>query len=314
MKFILFFSFLSSLLCHLISQNGINLIKKFEGCRLTAYQDSVGVWTIGYGTTSSDRSITGTNIYKGLTISQSTADKWLSLSINKKYGPNVDKFDYIYHWTQNQFDALCSFAYNIGSIDGLVSKGKLQKSKIPSVMKLYVYAGKVKLKGLIRRRNAEVELYNKDGGESPIPIPTPIPTPTPSNNRKWLPQVTGFNKYDSNNGYAGIFGRSITGLRMSGGNAYRVHIKGGNWLPAVTGNNENDLNNGFAGNSIGSAIDAVAISGGIRYAVHIKGGKWLPIVSGYNTNDSNNGYAGIIGKEIDAIMIKGRTYATSYKS
>ncbi|MBQ9188000.1 MAG: hypothetical protein IJ138_01615 [Clostridia bacterium] len=103
--------------------------------------------------------------------------------------------------------------------------------------------------------------------------PTPTPTPTPSSNRKWLPAVTGYNKNDSNNGYAGIFGRSVTGLRVSGGKAYRVHIKGGKWLPAVTGNNQNDLNNGFAGNAKGSPIDAVAISGGIYYEVHIKGGK-----------------------------------------
>jgi len=312
MKSILFLSLISLFLCHSISQNGINLIKRFEGCRLTAYQDSVGVWTIGYGTTSADQAITGTTIYKGLTITQSTADEWLRRSLNKKYGPKVDKFDNVYHWNQNEFDALCSFAYNIGSIDGLVSSGKLSKSKIPSTMKLYVYAKGQKLKGLVTRRNAEVELFLKDGGSSPIPTPTPTPTPTPSGNRKWLPQVTGYNKNDSNNGYAGIFGRSVTGLRVSGGKAYRVHIKGGSWLPAVTGNNQNDLNNGFAGNSKGSPIDAVAISGGIYYAVHIKGGKWLPAVKGYNINDSNYGYAGIIGKEIDAVTINGRTYATSY--
>ena len=312
MKTILFLSLISLFLCHSISQNGLDLIKKFESCKLTAYQDSVGVWTIGYGTTSADKSITGTTIYKGLTISKSTAEEWLKRSINKKYGPNVDKFDYIYHWNQNEFDALCSFAYNIGSIDGLVSKGNLAKSKIPSTMKLYVYAGGKKWNGLINRRNEEVELFLKNGGSSPIPIPNPTPTPTPSSNRKWLPQVTGYNKNDSNNGYAGIFGRSVTGLRVSGGKAYRVHIKGGKWLPAVTGNNENDLNNGFAGNAKGSPIDAVAISGGIYYAVHIKGGKWLPAVKGYNINDSNYGYAGIIGREIDAITINGRTYATSY--
>ena len=314
MKAILFVSLISLFLCHSISQEGINLIKEFEGCRLTAYQDSVGVWTIGYGTTSADKSITGTNIYKGLTISQSTADEWLRRSVNKKYGPNVDKFDNIYHWTQNEFDALCSFAYNIGSINGLVSNGNLAKSKIPSTMKLYVNAKGKRLNGLVRRRNAEVELFLKSGGSTPIPTPTPTPTPTPapSSNRNWLPAVTGYNKNDSNNGYAGIFGRSVTGLRVSGGKAYRVHIKGGKWLPAVTGNNQNDLNNGFAGNAEGSPIDAVAISGGIYYAVHIKGGKWLPAVKGYNINDSNNGYAGIIGKEIDAITINGRTYATSY--
>lgn len=90
-----------------------------------------------------------------------------------------------------------------------------------------------------------------------------------------------------------IFGRNITGLRVSGGKQYRVHIKRGGWLSSVTGNNQNDLNNGFAGNAAGSAIDAVAISGGIYYAVHIKGEKWLPAVRGYNIKDSRYGYAGI---------------------
>ena len=128
----------------------------------------------------------------------------------------------------------------------------------------------------------------------------------------WLPQVNGYNKNDANNGYAGILGKAITGLRVSGGKAYRVHIKGGKWLPSVSGNNANDGNNGYAGTIKGDDIDAVAISGGIKYAVHIKGGSWLPAVTGYNINDGNNGYAGIIGKTIDAIMINGRTYATSY--
>lgn len=317
MKAILLLSLFSLFLCHSISQVGINLIKQFEGCYLTAYQDCVWIWTIGYGTTNADKLITGTSIYKGLKISQSTADEWLRLSINKKYAPNVNKFDYIYHWTQNEFDALCSFAYNIGSIDGLVSNGKLPKSSIPSVMKLYVNAKGKRIKGLVKRRDAEAELFTRNGGYTPTPAPTPAPNPrpkpTPQNKRIWLPQVSGYNKNDGIRGYAGIFGRSITGLRVSGGRQYRVHIKGGGWLSSVTGNNQNDLYNGFAGNSAGSAIDAVAISGGIYYAAHIKGGKWLPAVRGYNIKDSRNGYAGIIGREIDAITIQGRTYATSYK-
>ena len=45
-----------------ISKKGIDLIKKFEGCHLTAYRDEVGVWTIGYGVTNADRSITKTTI------------------------------------------------------------------------------------------------------------------------------------------------------------------------------------------------------------------------------------------------------------
>ena len=67
-----------------ISKNGLNLIKSFEGCRLTAYKDSVGVWTIGYGTTSADKAITGTAIVSGLKISQATADEWLKKNIQDK--------------------------------------------------------------------------------------------------------------------------------------------------------------------------------------------------------------------------------------
>ena len=163
-------SFISLISCHSISQKGINLIKEFEGCILKAYQDSVGVWTIGYGTTSADKSITGTTIYEGLTITQETADSWLSLSVNNKYGKNVDSFDSIYHWNQNEFDALCSFAYNIGSINGLVNNGNRAKSEIPDKMLLYVNAGGQKLDGLVRRRKAEVDLYKNgisvSGGDS----------------------------------------------------------------------------------------------------------------------------------------------------
>jgi len=131
--------------------------------------------------------------------------------------------------------------------------------------------------------------------------------------KKWLPAVTGYNKNDSNNGYAGVIGKAITGLRVSGSKPYKVHLKGKGWLPEVTGNNVNDANNGYAGTLNGDAIDAVAIKSA-TYAVHIQGGSWLPAVTGYNVNDANNGYAGVLGKTIDAIMINGRSYATSYNT
>ena len=93
--------------------------------------------TIGYGITNSDKSITRTSIYEGLIISQETADRWLILSV-EEYCKNVDSFDSIYHWSQNEFDALCSFAYNIGSINELVNNGNRDKSEIPDKMLLYV--------------------------------------------------------------------------------------------------------------------------------------------------------------------------------
>ena len=129
-----------------ISDNGLNLIKKFEGCRLTAYQDAVGVWTIGYGTTNADKAITGISIRQGLRISQETADEWLRQSVDKKYGPKVD------NWNQNEFDALVSFAYNIGSIDGLTASGSRSKEEIADKIQAYNKAGGKVLSGLIRRR------------------------------------------------------------------------------------------------------------------------------------------------------------------
>ena len=130
--------------------------------------------------------------------------------------------------------------------------------------------------------------------------------------RKWLPEVSGYSK-DSGKGNVGIFGKPITGLTVSGGKEYRVHIVRGDWLPPVTGNDINDDTNGYAGTLDGKEIDAVAISGGDKYAVHIMGEGWTYSVTGYSIDEKvKEGYAGTIGKPIDAIMINGRTYATSY--
>lgn len=128
---------------------------------------------------------------------------------------------------------------------------------------------------------------------------------------KWYPQVSGYNKNDSNNGYAGVFGVPVTALRVNGGYKYAVHLLNGDWLPSVTGNSVSNHNNGYAGTINGDAIDAIAVSGNVEYAVHIKGGNWLPPVKKYDLNDDDYGYAGIMGRAIDAVMIKGRTYATA---
>lgn len=141
-----------------ISENGLKLIKKFEGCRLTAYQDAVGVWTIGYGTTNADKAITGTTICQGLRISQETADEWLRQSIDRKYGPKVDKYA-TYQWTQNEFDALVSFAYNIGSIDGLTAQGSRTRAEISHMILAYNKAGGQVLAGLTKRRQEERALF-----------------------------------------------------------------------------------------------------------------------------------------------------------
>lgn len=143
-----------------ISENGLNLIKEFEGCRLSAYLDAVKIPTVGYGTTNADYEITHQRIYIGLTITQAQAEEWLRLSVNKKYVPLVMKYDNIYHWNQNQLDALTSFAYNIGSIDQLVQYGRRTISEISNAILYYDKAGGQTLAGLTRRRKAEKALFD----------------------------------------------------------------------------------------------------------------------------------------------------------
>lgn len=137
-----------------ISKRGLDLIKSFEGCRLSAYRDSVGVLTIGYGHT---RGVT-----ERMIITQERADALLLEDIDK-YERNVMSWNYIYNWTQNEFDALVSFAFNIGSIDQLTGLGKRDKSVIPDKMLMYCHAGGNVLAGLKRRREAERALF-LDGG------------------------------------------------------------------------------------------------------------------------------------------------------
>lgn len=136
------------------SATGLNLIKEFEGYRSTAYQDSVGVWTIGWGTTR----VNGKAVTKGMTCTQTQATTWLKNDI-AAFEKNVNSFDGTYKWTQNEFDALVSFAYNIGSINQLTANGIRSKATIASKMLEYVNAGGVKLAGLVRRREAERKLF-----------------------------------------------------------------------------------------------------------------------------------------------------------
>ena len=142
-----------------ISKKGIDLIKEYEGCGLVGYQDRVKVPTIGWGCTNADKSVTGKTIYVGMKISQETADKWLVDCLNKIYAPKVMKYDHVYHWNQNQFDAMVSFCYNIGSIDQLTADGTRSIGTIADKILAYNKAGGRVLKGLQRRRKAEHDLF-----------------------------------------------------------------------------------------------------------------------------------------------------------
>lgn len=136
-----------------ISDGGIALIKKFEGCRLTAYQDAVGVWTIGYGHTS--------GVKRGQTITQAQADSYLRADCGTAEKA-VNGYDSKYHWNQNQFDALVSFTFNCGSgnLKKLTDSGKRTAAEISAKLPLYCNAGGKKLAGLVTRRNAEKALFD----------------------------------------------------------------------------------------------------------------------------------------------------------
>lgn len=137
-----------------IGQAGLALIKKFEGCRLTAYQCAAGVWTIGYGHTS--------GVKRGQTITQAQAEAYL-IADCQKFADYVDNPSYVpitESLNANQRDALISFAYNCG-------QGNLKKlcfgratSQIVANMPLYCKAGGKRLQGLVNRREAEVKLFN----------------------------------------------------------------------------------------------------------------------------------------------------------
>lgn len=137
-----------------ISAKGLDLIKSFEGCHLEAYKCPAGVWTIGYGHTK--------GVYQGMKITQSQAESFLREDCNR-FENNVNSFASKYNWTQNEFDALVSFAFNIGSINKLTGtpSGTRTKQEISDMIRAYNKdaTGKV-LAGLVRRRQAEYDLFN----------------------------------------------------------------------------------------------------------------------------------------------------------
>ena len=137
---------------------GIEFIKSFEGFIPYAYDDLTekrvgigdpckGTLTIGYGHTGSD-------VYKGQTCTKEEATKWLADELHT-CEKAVSKYKGL---NQNQFDALVSFSYNCGT--GALAK-VMQVADPTEKMKLYTKSKGIELKGLVRRRNAEIELFKK---------------------------------------------------------------------------------------------------------------------------------------------------------
>lgn len=141
------------------SDKGIALIKEFEGCKLTAYQDSVGVWTIGYGWT---QPVDGKPIRAGMTINQETAGRLLKTGL-VSYESDVSRLVKV-GLTQGQFDALVSFTYNLGarSLSTSTLLRKLNAGDYAGAADEFLRwnkAGGKVLNGLTRRREAERALF-----------------------------------------------------------------------------------------------------------------------------------------------------------
>jgi len=138
-------------------QKGIALIKKWESCRLTAYQCSAGKWTIGFGNTFYEN---GSKVKEGDKITQARAEE-LFKNLLPKFESIVNKKIKL-SLNQNQFDALVSHTWNTGGSDTLFDlvNRKAKDSYIRDWFETkYITANGKVLKGLVSRRKEEANLY-----------------------------------------------------------------------------------------------------------------------------------------------------------
>lgn len=193
------------------SQNGINLIKQFEGCRLQAYKPVAAepCYTIGYGHYGSD-------VLPGMVISQTQAEAYLAQDL-AKYEKSVNALNIPLN--QNQFDALVSFAYNCGSgnLKKLV-RGRSPQQIADAMLQYNKGSGKV-LSGLTKRRQAERALFLSGMTDTHPATGNPYPEPTKNvrynskgNDARWLQYE--LNRYGYKLLVDGIIGqRSLDALK-----------------------------------------------------------------------------------------------------
>lgn len=137
-----------------ISQQGLDLIKSFEGLRLSAYRCPADVWTIGYGTTA--------GVKPGQTITKERAEELLREDV-KRFEGYVDRLVKV-PLTQGMFDALVSFTYNLGpgALEKSTLLDQLNRSDYDGAAEQFgrwVKGGGKTLPGLVRRRAAERALF-----------------------------------------------------------------------------------------------------------------------------------------------------------
>ncbi|RYE00934.1 MAG: lysozyme [Sphingobacteriales bacterium] len=143
----------------------MDFIKSHEGFKLTAYQDSAGIWTIGYGSILyEDRS----KVKPGDNITPDRAETLLAMEVEEK-SESVKRMIQNPQLNQNQFDALVSFAYNVGT-EALRSSTLLKRVNAnpsdPSIREAFLMWNKahvdgklVEIDGLTKRRDEEADLY-----------------------------------------------------------------------------------------------------------------------------------------------------------
>lgn len=147
-----------------ISETGLNLIESFEGYSFKAYWDPWGkIWTVGYGETE------GVNQNTTQTRAQAEAD--LHSRLQREYEPAINALGV--QLNQNQYDALCSFIWNLGPGSMTWDVGRYVRARqftaAANAMLNYDHAGGVVLAGLVRRRQEERALFLK----APAPPPDP---------------------------------------------------------------------------------------------------------------------------------------------
>lgn len=141
-----------------ISEKGIELIISFEGFSKRACKcvPTEKYYTIGYGHYGKDVAVDDT-------ITKKAAIELLKKDL-ASFEKKVDKYNNVYHFSQNEFDALVSFCYNVGNIDKLTINGRRTKDEIADAMLRYTHSGGKELRGLVRRRTMERELFLSGNG------------------------------------------------------------------------------------------------------------------------------------------------------
>ncbi|WP_273789645.1 lysozyme [Bartonella sp. ML70XJBT] len=144
-----------------ISQEGLALIQQWEGLRLNAYKDAIGVWTIGYGHTSAAGK---PFVHKGMTMTEKQAEDLLRQDL-RQFENTVEQAVQV-SLTDEQFAALVSFCYNVGT-RAFCNSTLLKKlnngeyEAIPTELQKWTKAGGKRLQGLVHRRVAEAGLWAK---------------------------------------------------------------------------------------------------------------------------------------------------------